>query len=108
MRVAAEGPQLLDEPVVEFLRPLAAQEGLDLLATDRELGAVAPAGVFRVDPRADFGVARVPGVLGAAHLLRRSLFGERRNGRTRFHQFDQSVPDAALAALARIVKSLLA
>ena len=79
--VAGEGPEFLDQAVVEFARPLAAQEGLHLVAAGEELGAVAPARVFGVDPCADLRVARVPGVFGTTHLLRRRRVGERGQGR---------------------------
>src|SRR5262245_7686899 len=45
--VAGEGPQLLDQAVVELLRPLAAQEGLDRRAPVDELDAIAPLAVGR-------------------------------------------------------------
>src|SRR5262245_9622803 len=71
--VLAEGPQLLDQPVVELAVPLAPQEGLDRLAPGQELGAVPPAAVDGVGERHAGGVAGVPGVLSEADLLRRGL-----------------------------------
>src|SRR5580658_9537218 len=45
--VLAKGPHLLDQPVVQFARPLTHQERLDGLAALQELGAVAPAAIRR-------------------------------------------------------------
>ena len=55
--VLAEGPEFLDQPVVEFARPFAGQERLDRLAALQELGAVAPAAVRRIGERDARGVA---------------------------------------------------
>ena len=76
--VFAERPELLDQAIVELAVPLALQEGLDLLAPVEKLGAVAPAAVHRVGQHHARGIARVPGVLGHAHLLGGGLGGERR------------------------------
>jgi hypothetical protein len=38
--VAVEGPQFLDEPVVEFTGPLAGEEGMDLCPASWELRAI--------------------------------------------------------------------
>jgi hypothetical protein len=40
--IAAEGPEFLDEPVVELAVPLPRQEGDDLGASVEELAAVSP------------------------------------------------------------------
>ena len=79
--VVVVGPQFLDQPVVEFTRPLAFEEGLHLRPADRKLGAVAPRGVHRVGQRHTLGIARNPGVFGQAHLLPGRLCGERRQRR---------------------------
>src|SRR5262249_34303222 len=79
--VLAEGPQLLDQPVVELAIPFARQKFLDRLAALDELGAVAPAAGRRVGERDARGLARVPAVLGEAHLLGRGLQRERRQRR---------------------------
>src|SRR5262245_39920819 len=42
---AVPGPELLDQPVIELLAPLADEELLDRLATGQELRAVAPGAV---------------------------------------------------------------
>src|SRR5438128_6622170 len=44
----AAGPQFLDQPVVQFLGPFAAEERLDRLAALQELLAVAPDAVRRI------------------------------------------------------------
>jgi hypothetical protein len=71
----------LDQPVVEFTRPLALQKGLRLRPANRELGTVAPLGIHRVGRRHALGIARIPGVFGQAHLLPRRLCGEGRQRR---------------------------
>ena len=43
--IVGEGPQLLDQPVLKLLVPLAGQELPGFLAAMGELGAVAPLGV---------------------------------------------------------------
>lgn len=81
--VAFVRPQLFDQPVVQFARPLAFEEGLYLRAPNRELGAVAPDRVRRIGLCYALWVTRVPGVLGEADFLRRSLaceWGQRRAG----------------------------
>jgi hypothetical protein len=67
--IAAEGPEFLDEPVVELAVPLPRQEGDDLGASVEELAAVSPMTVDAVGERDPFRVAAVPGVLGRANLL---------------------------------------
>src|SRR5262245_3223347 len=80
--VALTGPKLFDEPIVELLGPFACQELPYRVTTCEELGAVAPNAVGCVGKRAAFRIAAVPRVLGHAHLLRRGLGRERREGRT--------------------------
>src|SRR5215472_1800641 len=46
--ILVKSPKLFNEVIVEFLRPFAAQECDDRLASLKELSAVAPAAVFRV------------------------------------------------------------
>src|SRR5712671_5827343 len=46
--VVAEGPDLLDQAIVELALPFARQEGLDLGAALQELGAIPPAAVGRI------------------------------------------------------------
>lgn len=67
--VAGEGPEFLDESIIEFTRPFALQERLDFRAAAQELGTVAPAAVGCIgqgDPRR---IAAVPRVLGRTNLL---------------------------------------
>jgi hypothetical protein len=78
--VAGAGPQFLDQPVVQLARPFALQKRPYLFASDRELGAIAPAGILGVDQHHTIGIARVPGVLGQPHLERGAV---RRVGRQR-------------------------
>src|SRR6266699_1648005 len=76
--ILAEGPDLLDEPVVELATPLAAQERLDLGASVQKLGPISPHRVLGVGERDPLRVAGVPGVLGHPHLGDCALPGERR------------------------------
>src|SRR6185369_3064866 len=76
--VVAKRPDLLDQAVVELLRPFAGQECLDRVAALEEFGAIAPAAVGRIGLRDPRRVARVPGVLGHAGLLRGGVGVERR------------------------------
>src|SRR5437867_8190870 len=83
--VALEGPQFLDQAVVELARPLALEQRLRGGAAHGELGAVAPAGVRAVGEHDAAGVARVPRVLGEADLLDRGVAGEGRQRRAGVH-----------------------
>jgi hypothetical protein len=66
--VAGEGPQLLDQAVLQFAVPLAGEEGLGLFTAAAELGTVAPMGIEGGE--CDLGrVAAVPAVLGQADFL---------------------------------------
>src|SRR5712691_213695 len=71
--IVAEGPDLLDQAVVELAAPFTRQERFDLRASLQELRAVAPAAVGRIGERHPRRVARVPGVFGHARLLRGGL-----------------------------------
>ncbi|CAG7645456.1 hypothetical protein SBRY_40161 [Actinacidiphila bryophytorum] len=76
--VAVEGPQLLDEPVLQLLVPLAGEEGDDLVTAGGELRAVPPARVHGVGQGDLLRVAGVPAVFRQAGLLYGALPGERR------------------------------
>src|SRR5260370_19892126 len=78
--IVRESPYLLDQPIVQFARPFSLQERLNGLAPLEELGAVPPAAVAGVSQRNARRVARVPRILGHAHLLRGSLQRERWQG----------------------------
>jgi len=67
--IAADRPELLDEPVLELPVPFAPQELLDGLTAGDEFGPVAPDAVDRVSERHSFRITGVPGVFGQAHLL---------------------------------------
>src|SRR4051794_13407290 len=80
--VALDGPQLLDQAVVQLALPLAGQEGHDLVPAVDELRPVAPLGVDGVGARDLLGIAGVPRVLCHAHLLDGGLVREGREWRT--------------------------
>src|SRR5260221_3033450 len=75
--VLAEGPDFLDEAIVEFAIPFTDQEGLDGGAALEELRPVAPEAVGRIGLCHARRLARVPGILGQTRLLGGSLGGER-------------------------------
>src|SRR3954470_35242 len=59
--VVVEGPDLLDQPVIQFAIPFADEKGLDGLATFKKFGAVAPAAVDGIGERHPGRIAAVPG-----------------------------------------------
>src|SRR5262249_12263906 len=74
--IAGEGPDFLDQPVVELAIPLASQERFDGGAALEKLRAIAPAAVDRVGERNAGGIARIPCISGQPCLLRGGLGGE--------------------------------
>src|ERR1700676_2183188 len=79
--IRLEGPDFLDQPVIELAIPLSRQKGFDRLASLQEFGAVAPTTVGGVGERNARRIARVPGILGQTRLLGRGFGGERRERR---------------------------
>src|SRR5262244_667305 len=67
--VAVKGPQLLDEPIVEFLIPLASEELDNRFPTGKELRPIAPLAVRRVCQRNPLWIPGIPGILSHANLL---------------------------------------
>src|SRR5262245_21815617 len=57
--VVAEGPDLLDQAVVELARPLALEERLDRVATLKNFGAIALAAVDRIGERDARGITGI-------------------------------------------------
>src|ERR1041385_7616838 len=84
--VIVKCPQLLDEPVVELTSPLAAEKSFDRASALEELNAVSPAAADRVGERDASGIARIPRVLGQAHLLRGGFGRKRRKWRSTHHR----------------------
>src|SRR6185503_9677989 len=62
--VFVKSPELFDQAVLEFLRPLSGQEGNDFVSAVYEFVAIAPAAVESVALRNFFRVARIPVILG--------------------------------------------
>src|SRR5580700_3101829 len=79
--VGMEGPEFLDQPVVELAVPFSCQKGFDRLASLQEFGAVAPTTVGRVAECDARRIARVPGILRQTRLLGGGFVGERRERR---------------------------
>src|ERR1700722_10554191 len=76
--VVTKPPDLLDQPLIQFARPLARQKFLNGVAALREFGAVAPTAVRGVGECDAGRVSRVPGVLSHARLLRGGFHRQRR------------------------------
>src|SRR4029450_11231340 len=72
--VAGEGPELLDEAIVELPVPLAREELHDRRAALEELGPVSPAAVLAVREGHGVRITAVSGRLGAGDPLRRPLW----------------------------------
>src|SRR6266568_730112 len=81
--IVVERPEILDQTILVLPRPFAGEERNDRGAAFEKFGAVTPAAVLGIGQRHAFGVARIPGVLGHAGLLRGGLSGERRKRGTR-------------------------
>ena len=67
--VAVKGPQLLDEPIVEFLIPLASEELDNSFPTGKELRPITPLAAGRVCQRHSLWISGIPGILSHANLL---------------------------------------
>src|SRR5579859_1086961 len=79
--VVMEGPKFLDQTVVQLARPFPCKESDDLRPAPNELGPVPPVAVHGIAERHPRWIARVPCVLGSAHLLDRRLACEWRQWR---------------------------
>src|SRR5258708_18795195 len=77
---SVEGPEFLDEAIVEFAAPFSGEELDDFFATVDELGAISPLAVYRVGEGDLFGIAGVPSVFGFAYFLGGGFAGEWRAG----------------------------
>src|ERR1700688_1679540 len=58
--VFVEGPELLDQPVIEFSGPFAAKKIDDRCAALEDFRAIAPAAVFGISERNAFWIASIP------------------------------------------------
>src|SRR6267378_490024 len=67
--MSAEGPKLLDQPVVQLLVPLARKKRDDLRPPVDELRAVPPAGVRRIGQGDLLRIAGIPSVFGQSYFL---------------------------------------
>src|SRR5947209_11624602 len=94
--VVAKRPNLLDQPIVQLTIPFAREKCLDRLAATNELGAVAPEAIHRIGKRYFGRIARVPGILGEARLLR-GAFGCKGRQRWAGHGRSLLVSDWPLA-----------
>src|ERR1700688_2552323 len=70
-------PQLLDEPIVQFLRPFSGEKGDNLRSSVHKLGPISPSRVERVGERDFLSITGIPSVFSQANLLNRGLAGER-------------------------------
>src|SRR6266852_3268858 len=94
--VVAKRPNLLDQPIVQLTIPFAREKCLDRLVATNELGAVAPEAIHRIGKRYFGRIARVPGILGEARLLR-GAFGCKGRQRWAGHGRSLLVSDWPLA-----------
>src|ERR1700735_375906 len=76
-------PKLLDQPVVQLLRPFAFQKRDDFLPPVHKFRAVSPSRFHRIRQRHLFRIARIPRILRQPHLLNRRLPSKRRQRRPR-------------------------
>src|ERR1700738_5066246 len=76
--ILTEGPDFLDQPVVELAVPLSRQKGFDRLASLQYFGAVSPTTINSVGERDARWIARIPSILGQTRLLGGGFGGERR------------------------------
>src|ERR1700730_10800109 len=80
--IVMEGPDLLDQPVLELAVPFFRQKGFNRLTSLQKFGAVTPTTVGGVGERDARRIARVPGILGKTRFLGGGFRGERRERRT--------------------------
>ena len=69
-------PQLLNEPIVRFLRPLASKKGDNLCSSIYKLPPISPSRVESISERYFLRITGIPTVLSQANLLNRGLAGE--------------------------------
>src|SRR3546814_20526301 len=89
--VLAPGPDLLDETVVELLRPFPLQELDDRGTSLHELGTVPPPAILGIDAGDAHGIAAIPAILRAADLLDGGFERERGQRRAGIGQDRKSV-----------------
>ncbi len=82
--IPVEGPQLLDQPVVQLFRPLAPEKRDDLVPAVDELRTVSPVRLLRIRHGDFFRLTRVPGVFSEANLHNSRLASEWRYRRAPF------------------------
>src|SRR5882757_7699138 len=71
--IAVVRPKFLDQPVIQFFRPLSGEKFDDLLPSVRKFSTISPVRVDGVSKRDFCRVARIPAVLRQPNLLDRSL-----------------------------------
>src|SRR2546427_11120810 len=80
-------PQLLNEPIVQFLRPLASKKGDNLCSSVHKLRPISPSRVGCISERYFLRITRIPTVLSQVNLLNRGLAGEWWHGWAGRHGF---------------------
>jgi hypothetical protein len=96
--IVREGPELFDEPVIQFFRPFAREKGNDLWPSIHKFRAVSSAGVYSVGQGDFFRIAGIPTIFGQTDFLNCGLAGERRQRRAVCHFFipgELSRPEAS-------------
>src|SRR5215471_394698 len=79
--VLAEGPELLNQAVIEFTVPLSPQECFDFFAALQEFRAVSPPAVRCIGKGDVRRVAGIPTIFRQTHLPSGAFGCERREGR---------------------------
>src|SRR6266850_4386217 len=69
-------PQLLNEPIVQFLGPLASKKSNNLRSSVNKLGSISPSRVDCVGERYFLGITGIPTVFSQANLLNRGIARE--------------------------------
>ncbi|KTC63755.1 hypothetical protein AO262_27260 [Pseudomonas fluorescens ABAC62] len=74
--VVGEGPEFLDQAVIQFPGPFTGKKTFGFFAVMDELGAVTPLGVQGVGQGHPLWVAGIPAVFGQADFFNRRLAGK--------------------------------
>src|SRR3981081_4305220 len=80
--VVAEGPDFLDQAIVQLALPFPGQKSFDRLPSLQKLGAISPLAVCGIRLGYRRRIARVPCIFSQPRFLRRGLAGEGWNWRS--------------------------
>src|ERR1700737_4067514 len=74
--IIVKRPQLLDESIVQFLRPFSSEKGDNLCSSVHKLGPISPSRVECVGERHFLSITGIPSVFSQANLQNRGLARE--------------------------------